>query len=408
MRLPDLRRFLLGLMGPQIDSDFAGQLSSDGWRKLNEIAAQHRLQPHLHARVTRGEIALDVPGAIRDSWQVAHRRNALRTLSQRRSLAQVHDILSDAGIACVALKGACLAWNHYPAAAERPMRDIDVLIPPDRILEALALLSEHGLRQESASARTPEEALEHDKHLPPMVDADGTRFELHMRLWEKDSSIDWWMPAPEDQAILARAEPPQAEDPVLSPCAEDMLVHLIIHASFSNRLNGGPLLLADIEYLLSKHSIVWPAFWERSRAGRWERGAALVLALVDRWRQPGLLEASQCSLMTESDILDAAPDLLLQDLNQRKTIGLVAGFAAAFETGGVKNGGRKFLARLLGAGRGRHAPEQSDTVENGYGRWLSSRLGESLTAWTDPDVRRIAAKTRALGTWLSDGDGSRP
>jgi hypothetical protein len=54
------------------------------------------------------------------------------------------DVLRDAGIDVVVLKGGALAVLAYPELATRPMRDLDLLVPETRAAAALAALRDAG------------------------------------------------------------------------------------------------------------------------------------------------------------------------------------------------------------------------------------------------------------------------
>ena len=128
MRLPDLRRILLSLIGPQPDHAGLASLSDGDWQQIDAMAAQHRIQPHLHARLERGELEAGIAGPVRERWREAHKASAFRALRLRRDALELDRTLRGADIEPVFLKGF-LAWHGYPSAAERPMRDIDVLLP---------------------------------------------------------------------------------------------------------------------------------------------------------------------------------------------------------------------------------------------------------------------------------------
>lgn len=405
MRLPRLRRFLLSLIGPQPDAPLAPQLDAGDWQRVSAMAAQHRIQPFLHARLLREE--LPVPASIREQWRAAHRASGIRALAQRKALLDGSALLQAAGIRAVALKGAWAAWHAYPAPAERPMRDLDLLVAEDEALAAFALLLEHGYRQEEASPRTPAQSLAHDKHLPPLLACSGVRLELHMRLWERSEAIGWPMPEDETAAMLARAEA-SGDDPICYLNAEDRLAHCIIHGAYSNRLNGGPLTLLDIAGLVRLGGIDWPRFWQRADRnkgqGSWARGAELLFHLADRYCSPGLLDQAQCPWKLRPEVWENAPELLLQDLDARKAVGMVAGVASQWRESGLSGAAGAALGRLRGQDRGVHVGHDSPGPKESFASWAVRRTAESAQALSSREVRNVARGTTRLGEWL-DGKG---
>jgi hypothetical protein len=146
------------------------QLASDE----NAVIA---LRDHL-----KSEKWFNVPGDVqrRLAMLALDREFRMRLLEKRLddSLAA----LNAAGIEVMLLKGAALATTVYGSFAARPMRDIDLLVKPDRADEARALIGRLGW---AADPELPgdESYLTHH-HLPPMRDvgASGLRIEIHRAL----------------------------------------------------------------------------------------------------------------------------------------------------------------------------------------------------------------------------------
>lgn len=187
-------------------------------------------------------------------------------------------------------------------------------------------------------------------------------------------------------------------------CAEDRLAHAVIHGAYSNRLDGGPLTLPDIAAMVRLGGIDWPGFWARAERGNWARGAALLFHLADEYCCPGVVERTRCSLVIAPAVRERAPDLLLQNLDARKTVGMVAGLASRMHEGGLAAAAGAALTRLRGQDRGlRTAGENGQPVER-LARWAGRRLRETAGAVADSEVRAVARSVSRLGQWL-DGQG---
>ncbi|MFM5895336.1 MAG: nucleotidyltransferase family protein [Novosphingobium sp.] len=369
--------------------DGLDQLSDADWSKLNTLAAQHRLRPLLHAQHGND---LRIPAEIRTDWQEAHRLAALQAMLHRHELTECVQVLEGVGIVPIALKGAWLAAHAYPAPALRPMRDIDLLVPQGRVLEGYAALKAASYIEYGPAEMSLEQALRLDKHLPPLIARHGTVIELHHRLWEPDGRLDHASPAAPE---TAQAKTWRDDDGItyLDPAAT--LAHLIVHAVYSHRLDCGPLLLPDIDWLLRAEPIDWEAFWDRARREGWRSGARLVLELVRTYRNGAPIAfAPDDGPPPPAGLIEAAPDLLLQDLDTRRS----AGFAAA----AIKAGPAKLFQRL----RGRRGAKGEDEVtremahDGGMLGWAGSRAWRSLTELARPDVRRQSRQLAALSTWL--------
>ena len=389
MDLPALRRRLLQLVGTGEFGALSGLNGAD-WQRLDQLAALHRLQPLLHAQ-RGGDRA--IPVVIRQAWRGAHRAAALQAMSHRAALADCWGLLEHAGYAPIALKGAWLAAHAYPEPALRPMRDLDLLVPLAGVRAAYQLLLEAGYHEAEPPEMALDDVIRLDKHMPILVSPRGTMIELHHHLWEPDGRLDHASPAADETALRGRAL--LGSDGIRYLAPQDSLAHLIVHAVYSHRLDCGPLLLPDIEYLLHAVPIDWPRFWEQARAGHWRGGARLVLDLVARYRPAAPIDfAADQGAPSPPELLAAAPDLLLQELETRQSAGLVAA--------ALKAGPGKLLQRLRGrrSAAGEAAATRHMHHEGGALGWASSRAWRSITELARPDVRRQSRQLAALSRWL--------
>ena len=356
------------------------------------MAAQHRLEPHLHARLERGELHVAPPPAIAACWREAFRRQAVLALAQRQALLEAIAALQRAGIASVALKGAWLAPCAYPHPAERPMRDCDLLVTPARLSDAYRVLLQEGWQ---ASVDDPGQHIVPNtahRHLPPLYSPAGVALELHGHCWRPEDNADGGgtRPVPIDERLSARAW--ADDDRVRYPAAPDMLAHLCVHATYLHALNVGPLLLADIDYLLAANVIDWPAFWRDAQAGRYLPGAALAIALTDRWRRPGLIAQSGCPLPIAADTLADASRLLCQDIHARKDIALGGALLHSWRRRGWQGLGKAMQGRALADVREFSA--RSRFIER------LGRTGEAVRGLANPSTRLAATQTATLLAFL--------
>lgn len=368
---------LLALFGPPERQE--RNLSPEQWRRLDAMAQEHRLRPHLHARSQRGEIACTLPPDIAGAWQSAHRSTALAALVQRRDLLEIAALLEREGIRPVALKGAWLAWHAYPSPAERPLRDLDVWVGRADGRKAFDLLLAHGLRpvgKEADYAGT--------KHFAPLVTQSGTLVEVHSHLWEPPGTMEWPTPPLRAGEFAARAIA-DGESNLRFLAPQDLLVHLAVHAAYSHRFEVGPLLVADIDYLLAASPIDWPRFWREAADGNYLRGAALCLALCDLWRRPGLVEESGLPIPVDASTLASASALLVQPLDARKS---TRSLGMLQESGSLAAAASAGFARL---GKLVHDPAK-----------LAQRLSETVSALSEGRVRESATQSAAVGRWLAE------
>ena len=280
---PPIEQLLIDLMrAPDtVASGRLERLDVDDWTALAALAGQHRCAPYLvHVLTARSDVK--VPGsllAIRD-------RSVYRALRIGRECVQIHGILADAGIAHIFLKGVSLAFRDYPEPWMRPMRDIDVLIEPDRLYDAYALLHGKGGSLEGF-AHVPPEKVSDGKHLPPIHSPNRILpVELHYRMISPRVSLPadalhflerdvWDNP---DRVLIGDAKLPV-------PRAELLLAHLIVHGMLDHELNNGPLFMTDIVEFLRSNRLdrgKWAGLVERARLRRAVELAASILPPAER------------------------------------------------------------------------------------------------------------------------------
>ena len=389
MDLPALRRILLAMVGTRQVPDLSN-LDERDWAIVNGLAGQHRLKPLLYAQHGARPA---VPLELRRDWQEAHRVAALQAMLARQELIECAGLLEAAGLAPIALKGAWLAHHAYPTPALRPMRDLDLLVPAARILEGYAALLAAGYVELEPPEMPLTDVIRLDKHMPALVAPRGSTVELHHRLWEPDGRLDHATPVQDEAALWARAVRDAEGIRYLSP--QDTLAHLIIHAVYSHRLDCGPLLLPDIDFLLQTFVVDWAEFWARAENEGWRSGARLVLELVATYRAGAAIDfGPDQGKPAPSEVLAAAPDLLLQELDTRRSAGLAAAALSA--------GPKKLLQRLRGRRGARGEVEVTRTMgqEGGTLSWAASRAWRSVTQLARADVRRQSRQLAALSQWL--------
>lgn len=377
-------RALLALCGHR--SAEADDLSDADWQTLRALADQHRLEPYLHARLTRGEIA-DVPGQIASGWKQAYRANGIATLGQRRALLQAVETLGASGIGAVALKGCALAWTVWPAPTERVMRDIDLLVAEENAADAYAALRAAGWDAPQLSAAQLRRFAREETHFPALFSPEGVMCELHAHVWGKPPLPGSPMPEPVDAHLLAHARYSEAVGAAI-PAAQDMVAHLVVHSACSHLLNVGPLALVDIDLWCARKTVDWPVFWDRAEKQGFLRPAALVFALVNRWRRPGFLAASQCPLKVETSQLDEAELLLVQDIDRRKDVSAIASLRAG---------------RLSGRA-GQHPLDEAASSASPLARFtqVGARAMSVVKSALSKDTRRDGLATARLQKWMED------
>ncbi len=244
---------------------------------LAELAAFAISTQGLSALVAGSGGVADLPAALSDflfaeiSLSLARARRLLETLGA--TVAALHA----AGVEVVALKGAVLAFFHYPDPALRPMGDLDLLLKePGDLSRATEALRRAGWRALFDTSRhrvfaRPDERVAR----PASEDPDNPiRVEIHtsFRLPVLGRAYD------ASAALRADAETRDlAGTPVTVAAGAALLTHLLYHAAEDFAGNGIRGIQAhDFRLLARERGLLAP-----DEEGRGASGAAPLLYATD-------------------------------------------------------------------------------------------------------------------------------
>jgi putative nucleotidyltransferase-like protein len=243
------------------------------------LARRHQLTPLLGSLLRR-ELAPDEPLAV------ALRRDAYRSVARHQRLvsmaAPLIKALESAHVPVIALKGLVLGARYYADPADRPMRDVDLLVRREHVetvLHAAADLGLHrfddrhslafDLRFGSALVLTP-------------TPADDSRpsIDIHWGLFV-DGTVGT-EPGPSLDRIWERAAPLDiAGMRLLALDPDDMLLHLAAHLAIHHAF-GGLLWYCDLALMLRDPAtgLDWNAIIARAEGLRLRGVLSLVLDAV--------------------------------------------------------------------------------------------------------------------------------
>jgi len=201
-----------------------------------------RLAPLVHRRVTAAGIDLSQHLPTRTLSAKARGRN----LQLLHALGEVLDRLAAAGVRTLVLKGAALALLHYGHLGDRPMHDLDVMVPPDQVAIALDGLRADGWTFLVLPADTPIERLLTVRHSVALV-RDDIELDLHWHSLVESvgTSLDddlWATSVPLD--VLGRS--------TRALCPADQVLHVAVHGL---RWNPVP----TIRWVADAHTVITSA-----------------------------------------------------------------------------------------------------------------------------------------------------
>jgi hypothetical protein len=284
---------------------------ADEWTWLIDAANREGFAPLLRYELEKRGWLGSVPTEVARSLDRAYFSTAANNLVLLGELASLLDDLGGDEPAIV-LKGADLALSVYPGFALRPMCDLDILLPRERIEESQRKLTELGYER-----MQPEIAPGHNQMMGHAVSLIGgpsrcVAVELHWRLVGGDHDwrapeADWFF---EQTETWVRGEPRGSTEAAgsevesklpraftrLKPSAH--LLYLSAHLTFQHGGVGHRLIWNyDLHLLVERYrdQLEWDEIRARAREFGWS--ASVVLALREtqkRFQTPlpdGFLDA---------------------------------------------------------------------------------------------------------------------
>lgn len=378
-------------------------LGEGDWHALGKMARQHRLGPMLWNNSQAAVPPWPLPPAIADAWQESFRQSAMRSLNARRILSVIDGLLNGTSVRYAALKGAFLCQYAYPHPAMRPLRDIDILVEPDRAVEIFELLLRHNFVRPSDGLVDPATtAIEH-KHLPPLYMAGPTRgsglfIEIHTRILQHIPATI--VPGSLDDvgALLGRAK---RCDGIAYLSPTDTLLHLILHSVQDHEFNNGPLVFNDVALLLARSTIEWPRFWDMVDAHGCRPACVMVLELAAQYHHLRDWDGESLGMAKPTTAqLESAALLSLQDFDARASIGLQADLAQA---GGTSARLDILLRRafpplhILSAYAGSSRVSRWSLLR--YPDWLFTRAKQRLATTAGDSIAQDVDRVKQVRNW---------
>lgn len=272
-----------------------GEASMQAWREWSAEGIDHvdwgsyRMLPQLYRNLRAQGAEHPLMPKLRGIYRHAWCENQLRFRDAELLLRTFHE----AGIPAMVLKGAALSLLHYKDFGARLMQDVDILVPEDRLRQALDLL---GRQHWTAYTWTPArftEGFKRYRHAVAFVSGSDRQLDLHWHVlylacspgydrtfWEGSVPLDF------------RGAPARALNPA------DQLLHICLHGAAGADGGGALRTVADsVTVLGSCGTLDW---------GR-------VLALADELRVA--LPLREILRYLKAEFAAPVPDGLLESLD---------------------------------------------------------------------------------------------
>jgi hypothetical protein len=259
--LPDEeeRQGLRLLLGAAEDSNAvstaSGPVSSESSRSIERLVlSATSLSPLVYARLR--EKGAEAPRAMWDRLRMAYALESSRAQEVRRASGRALQVLEEAGVTPIPLRGVVLAELCYPDPALRHCHDLDLLVDPERLPTATSALTRAGFARSQSSDASRSRAAQ-------FTDPSGFPITLHRELFQ----IPHY--AVSHEALQKRTTAGLFLGvPVRLLSLSDMLIHVCGHASCSpGRINLR--WVVDAWYLTQRLTdLDWMSFPEQVKGVR--------------------------------------------------------------------------------------------------------------------------------------------
>jgi hypothetical protein len=112
------------------------------WEHFLRVVKRHRVA--MQVRHALGETGIEVPPTIGKELDAIVERHVLRGLKLAAETVRLQNLLTDAGIPNLVLKGVALEQLAYGSISTKQTRDIDLLVPPECAEAALQIIEDDG------------------------------------------------------------------------------------------------------------------------------------------------------------------------------------------------------------------------------------------------------------------------
>ena len=258
---PEMRQQVTRLLDAQMDED-----------RLYKLAALH----HLTMLLYRGLVRLDVQSPLRKRLEAEMTEQAIEyEFIYPQQLELVLAELHAAGVQTLVLKGHALGQMIYQQPVLRPYSDFDILVAPEALEPAAAVLTGLGYLPEDGP-EFPSDYHLHHHHLAPYLHPEWLPVELHWRLVSPSGAQ-----RVNTEAVWASAQPMQVGDAdTLSLLPEHLLIYLALHAVSNHLFDIGLRALVDVNEVIAACSLDWEQAVATSREWGCTRQVYMVLRMT--------------------------------------------------------------------------------------------------------------------------------
>ena len=279
------------------------------WQAVLRLAHEHGTSSLLYQNLSR--FAGAVPPAVLASLRERYQRNVHKSLFLARELIRILDCVGALGIDVIPYKGVVLSEIYYGDMALRQTGDMDLFVRKRDVTRIQDAARDLGYTQRVPVPQDAEEDYVASGYECSFDSPAGPGLlEIQWALQPRFYAVDFDM-----EGLFARAENVSvAGRQMKTPCAEDLLLVLCVHAA--KHVWERLIWLCDIAQILKRENVNWDSVQSRARELGIRRIVSVTLLLAHR-----LLAAPIPSPIEKSIFADRAAGALAEEI----ATGLAAG-----------------------------------------------------------------------------------
>ena len=277
--------FLTYIIGNALPEAKAARMTAVGaeeWSVLLFEAERHGLAPLLYRRIGSTGAQDAVPAQDWGRLRTLYLKSLARNMKIFHEVKNLLRLLADAGVPVIALKGAYLAECVYGDIALRPMGDVDLLVPKDRLAHARKAMMDGGYREQMEGGYSGIEVVcEISNHLFPLIGPGGLAVEIHWTI--ENPTVPFRIDV---DGLWERATPVRVGGVGISGLSpEDLVLHLCLHAAAHHGFENGFRGICDLHQAIEVYegAFEWSEMVGRSKSWGVERSISLPLHLAGKW-----------------------------------------------------------------------------------------------------------------------------
>jgi hypothetical protein len=266
------------LISDQVPVGKRDSFSPSEWNDLLSLARREGVAPLIYWRFSKSGEFSAIPESSRNALRVLYASSWAQNQKLLKELEVLAKLFNEVEIPLVVLKGACYALTIYPDIGLRPMGDLDVLVPKEKLAQAVRIARSLGYDDAQPEASPGlDDLLSHHACLQK----SGLVLEIHDSLvadktFAYSVPVDWFWSQTEP---LGRNSQRQFENLcTLTPAAQ--VLYAASHAMLQHGGSKTPLRwYYDLDRLVRVYSdrLDWDLILSQARTFNW--GSALNAAL---------------------------------------------------------------------------------------------------------------------------------